>query len=238
MNADTFNALYEVGIPVFAYPGARPEDFPKATRLVTRTRSKATVLGGHTDVVWVDGHSACIALSHVDVVTEDEWKAAQTAEAVADRGALPMPVGSTPTVDELLATIARLGRKVDSLKSELKRSDDEYEAVVGERARYRLAWQSARERAQAYGEGILRVVEDRESYQGWLKEAEENYAAYRSGAEAVKQMLTNRINAVLDLCDREQRNAMRWEDPIPVPDWVAPVQRAALGDDKRPEAAS
>jgi len=39
-------------------------------------------------------------------------------------------------------------------------------------ARLRLAWRSARERAAAYGEGILRTVEDRESYQGWLKEAE------------------------------------------------------------------
>ena len=102
MNADTFNALYEVGIPVFAYPGARPEDFPKATRLVTRTRSKATVLGGHTDVVWVDGHSACIALSHVDVVSEDEWKGAQTAEAVAECGALPVPAGlACPSEDVL-----------------------------------------------------------------------------------------------------------------------------------------
>ena len=70
MNADTFNSRYPVGTPVFAYPGARPEDFPNDRRLVTRTRSKASVLGGHTDVVWVDGHSACIALSHVDVVSE------------------------------------------------------------------------------------------------------------------------------------------------------------------------
>ena len=65
VNAETFNALYEVGVPVLAYPGARPEDIPSARRLITRTRSKATVLGGHTDVVWVDGHSACIALTHV-----------------------------------------------------------------------------------------------------------------------------------------------------------------------------
>jgi hypothetical protein len=47
-----------------------------------------------------------------------------------------------------------------------------------------------------------------------------------------------RLSAVLDLCDREQRNAMRFENPIPVPEWVAPVQRAALGDDKRSEATS
>ena len=108
MNAETFNALYEVGIPVFAYPGARPEDFPNDRRLVTRTRSKATVLGGHTDVVWVDGHSACIALTHVDVVTEDEWKVAQTAEAVADRGALPMPASPARLSDDLIADYAAL----------------------------------------------------------------------------------------------------------------------------------
>ena len=52
-------------------------------------------------------------------------------------------------------------------------------------------------------------------------------------AEPERDALKQRVDAVLDLCDREQRNAMRWENPIPVPDWVEPVQRAALGDDKR-----
>lgn len=47
-----------------------------------------------------------------------------------------------------------------------------------------------------------------------------------------------RLSAVLDLCDREQRKAMGWENPVPVPEWVAVVQRAALGDDKRTEATS
>jgi hypothetical protein len=93
VNADEFNALYEVGVPVFAYPGARPEDIPSTRRLVTRTRSKATVLGGHTAVVWVEDYGSCIALSHVDVVSEGEWKAACLADAVAGQGALPMPTG-------------------------------------------------------------------------------------------------------------------------------------------------
>ncbi|MFJ6566545.1 hypothetical protein ACIQNU_03940 [Streptomyces sp. NPDC091292] len=66
MNAAEFNARYPVGTPVLAYPGVRPEDDQNAERLITRTRSKAEVLGGHTDVVWVDGHGACIALTHVD----------------------------------------------------------------------------------------------------------------------------------------------------------------------------
>jgi hypothetical protein len=67
VNADEFNARYPIGTPVLAYPGFRPEDDPHAERLITRTRSAASVLGGHTSVVWVDGHSACIALTHVDV---------------------------------------------------------------------------------------------------------------------------------------------------------------------------
>jgi hypothetical protein len=66
VNADQFNARYPIGTPVLAYPGCRPEDDPNDERLVTRTRSEAQVLGGHTDVVWVDGHGACIALSHID----------------------------------------------------------------------------------------------------------------------------------------------------------------------------
>ncbi|WP_203617803.1 hypothetical protein [Streptomyces bauhiniae] len=62
----TWNTRYPVGTPVTAYPGVRPEDDPTDERLDTRTRSEAQVLGGHTAVVWVDGHSACIALTHVD----------------------------------------------------------------------------------------------------------------------------------------------------------------------------
>ncbi|WP_432027403.1 hypothetical protein [Streptomyces sp. 1222.5] len=66
---DAWNLAHPVGTPVTACPGCRPEDDAHATRIVTSTRSKATVLGGHTAVVWVHGHSACIALSHVDVRT-------------------------------------------------------------------------------------------------------------------------------------------------------------------------
>ncbi|MGW1160429.1 hypothetical protein ACWD48_19855 [Streptomyces sp. NPDC002519] len=67
---DAWNAAHPAGTPVIAYPGCRPEFDGNATRIVTSTRSKATVLGGHTAVVWVHGHSACIALSHIDVRTQ------------------------------------------------------------------------------------------------------------------------------------------------------------------------
>lgn len=67
---DAWNAAHKVGTAVIAYPGARPEDIPSAPRLVTSTRSEAQLFCGHTAVVWVHGHGACIALSHVDVRDE------------------------------------------------------------------------------------------------------------------------------------------------------------------------
>ena len=59
---DAFNHAHPVGTPVRVYPGVlngRSDD--------TCTKTKALVLGGHTAVVWVEGHSSCIALSHVTV---------------------------------------------------------------------------------------------------------------------------------------------------------------------------
>lgn len=76
MNAAEFNSRYPVGTPVLAYPGCRPEDCPNDRRLVTRTRSVARVLGGHTDVVWVEDYSACIALTHIDVIPNSTAKEA------------------------------------------------------------------------------------------------------------------------------------------------------------------
>ncbi|MEV7034537.1 hypothetical protein AB0N99_30450 [Streptomyces sp. NPDC093272] len=93
MNADQFNANYPVGSLVFAYPGFRPEDDAKATRLVTRTRTEAQLSASGHDVVWVEGHGAYISLTHVDPVTEEEWRAAKAADvtgkswaAMDDRG--------------------------------------------------------------------------------------------------------------------------------------------------------
>ncbi|MFJ4681994.1 hypothetical protein [Streptomyces sp. NPDC088789] len=66
---EEWNRLHPIGTPVTAYPGLRPEDDPGTERLTTCTRSKAALLGGHTAVVWVHGHGACIALTHVDLRT-------------------------------------------------------------------------------------------------------------------------------------------------------------------------
>jgi hypothetical protein len=105
VQVDAWNAAHPVGTPVIAYPGFRPEVDRDATRIVTSTRSRATVLGGHTAVVWVHGHSACIALSHIDVRTEatpgelaEMRHLLYDADADATTPAFPYPPAATEPV--------------------------------------------------------------------------------------------------------------------------------------------
>ncbi|MGW7597301.1 hypothetical protein [Streptomyces antimycoticus] len=37
------------------------------------------------------------------------------------------------------------------------------------------------------------------------------------------------LNAVYDLCEQTKKNARRWENPLPVPEWVDAVEQAADG---------
>ena len=60
---DRFNKKAMVGAPVRYWTGLREGD-----GVVSKTRTEAMVLSGHTAVVWVEGHPACIALSHVDTL--------------------------------------------------------------------------------------------------------------------------------------------------------------------------
>jgi hypothetical protein len=114
VTADEFNARYPVGTPVLAYPGARPEHDPSGEQLITRTRSNAQLIGG-TAVVWVDGHGAYIALTHVDPVTEEEWAQARIDRDVttgARRAALLDAIRAYPggwTPDRAAYAIKRAG---------------------------------------------------------------------------------------------------------------------------------
>ena len=56
-----WNKAHPVGTPVRVWTA-----FRKGDGTLTRTRSAASVLSGHTAVVWVNGEGACIALSHVE----------------------------------------------------------------------------------------------------------------------------------------------------------------------------
>ncbi|MGV0098128.1 hypothetical protein [Streptomyces californicus] len=38
------------------------------------------------------------------------------------------------------------------------------------------------------------------------------------------------LNSVLELCDQAATQAVRWESPLPVPEWVVAVREAASGE--------
>ena len=62
---DRFNGRYPVGTRVKAYRGVFGED---VGAVVGATRTAATVLSGHSAVVWVEGCSGCVALSHIVIL--------------------------------------------------------------------------------------------------------------------------------------------------------------------------
>lgn len=63
--AEQFNKQWPVGTTVRYWTGLR-----EGPGEISRTRTSASVLGGHTAVVWVEDHGACIALSHIEVETK------------------------------------------------------------------------------------------------------------------------------------------------------------------------
>jgi hypothetical protein len=83
-------------------------------------------------------------------------------------------------VPELLAEVDRLSAERDKLAHELDGASLSLWEEKQENARLRLAYRSARERAAASSETILRVVGDRESYQGWLRAAEAELARWQA----------------------------------------------------------
>ena len=122
MNAEQFNAAYPVGTPVLAYPGCRPEDGVADETLITRTRTKARQSNSGDPVVWVDGHGAYIALTHVDPVTEEQWRQAR--------------------FDRDLATVARRAALLDAIRAYPSRWRPERVAFAMNRAGF--GWISER----------------------------------------------------------------------------------------------
>jgi hypothetical protein len=58
-----FNVKNPVGTQVRYWTGFREGD-----GIVSKTKTAAQVLGGHTAVVWVEGEASCISLSHIQPV--------------------------------------------------------------------------------------------------------------------------------------------------------------------------
>ncbi|MFI5831011.1 hypothetical protein ACIA6C_27820 [Streptomyces sp. NPDC051578] len=83
-------------------------------------------------------------------------------------------------VPELVAEVRSLNDETSKLANIIAGTGLALWEEERDTARLRLAWQSARQRAAAYGEGILRVVRDREAWEGWTKSAEAEVVRLRT----------------------------------------------------------
>ncbi|MFF4489489.1 hypothetical protein ACFY0F_23820 [Streptomyces sp. NPDC001544] len=57
----------------------------------------------------------------------------------------------------------------------------------------------------------------------------EKYVGKEPTVAEEMEYLSRCLNAVRDLCDKTVKQATRWEDPLPVPEWVEQVRQAADG---------
>ncbi|GGT85429.1 hypothetical protein [Streptomyces coeruleorubidus] len=247
MNADEFNALYEVGTPVVAYPSIRPEH-PVAVayqqrvrdgrcfgttdpcrRLVTRTRTPAWTLGHAAPVVSVDGYAGGIILEHVDVISEDEFakaRAEETAAAVAAQGALPVPVGDQPQPldDQRLAEIAA---RVDAASQGPWKVCEDYSDVLDGDGH-----QIVSHFHDADGQFTAHARQDVPALLAEVQRLNAELAKYVGNEPTLAEemeYLSRCLNAVRDLCDATEKQATKWENPLPVPEWVEQVRAATDG---------
>jgi hypothetical protein len=58
----------------------------------------------------------------------------------------------------------------------------------------------------------------------------EKYVGKEPTVAEEMEYLSSCLNAVHDLCGKAEQGAKRWEHPLPVPEWVEEVRKAATGE--------
>jgi DNA repair exonuclease SbcCD ATPase subunit len=116
--------------------------------------------------------------------------------------------------DELKQARARIAE----LEAEVEQLTEASRLFLNQRqemAEERYAWQERGDRAETR---VRELEAERKRYVGVEPTIAEEMA-----------YLSRCIDSVLELCDKAEEQASRWEQPIPVPEWVAPVRAAAEG---------
>jgi hypothetical protein len=62
---ERFNKKHPVGTKILYWTGIR-----QGVGKESVTNTEARLLGGHTPVVWVEGHGPCVALTHIEPVVD------------------------------------------------------------------------------------------------------------------------------------------------------------------------
>lgn len=89
-------------------------------------------------------------------------------------------------------------------------------------------------RGMAYGlaaqlEQARRIAVDLENENTRLTAELDKYVGKEPTRDEEMQYLTSCLDAVLAVCDAAEKQATRWENPLPVPEWVETVRKAAEG---------
>lgn len=71
----------------------------------------------------------------------------------------------------------------------------------------------------------------------WQDEADQLTGTDVPALLAEVRRLRAQLDAVTGLCDAAEKQAARWEHPLPVPEWVAEVRRAVEHGANRPVSA-
>ncbi|MFB6955501.1 hypothetical protein ACFCYB_00335 [Streptomyces sp. NPDC056309] len=131
-------------------------------------------------------------------------------------------------VDTMRARIAALETELAAAKERhkagLHRADEHLRAMNEELQRYAkgteapVLWSVYNKMHSRAATAEARVAELERKYVGAEPTIAEEMA-----------YLSRCIDTVLDLCEKAEEQAGRWEQPLPVPEWVAPVRAAAEG---------
>lgn len=81
-------------------------------------------------------------------------------------------------------------------------------------------------------EDVPALLADNERLRARVAELEAERAKYVGVEPTIAEemaYLSRCIDSVLELCDKAEQQAKRWENPLPVPEWVARVREAADG---------
>lgn len=154
-------------------------------------------------VNYAAGHRTVTADGLVPYLAAVRTEAA--AEAIAQRDL------ARDTAVALEQDCTRLGAEVEQLTTVSRLFLNSRQEMAEER----FAWQERGDRAEVR---VAELERERAKYVGAVPTIAEEMA-----------YLNRCIDSVLELCDKAEQQAGRWEQPLPAPEWAAEVRKAAEG---------
>jgi hypothetical protein len=207
---DAFNAIHPVGTPVRYWKGVR-----EGEGRISRTRTPAQMLSGHTAIVWLEGVSGGIALTHVEPLPADTPVPPRPVPSPADR--LADARTATQSDDEaayqaLTAELRRVRGKLGEAHADCARLAQEL-ATMTEVAR-------SNKRHNAYLLGIVERV---------------NTVVERLDREGLATIWSEALRRAFDDTATEPAEAGPDEDQAAIEDVIATAREAFAAADNQSE---